>query len=83
MALGMLDATKDAIKKNYYDPTFHGVDIDFVFEQAKERMKAAAQLGNESFVQRAPAAVVDEIRKRLADFEAKRDDLRGQLGKLG
>ncbi|MGH7782748.1 MAG: S41 family peptidase, partial [Candidatus Binatia bacterium] len=33
--------TKDAIKKNYYDPTFHGVDIDFVFDQAKERMKVA------------------------------------------
>src|SRR5262245_41797842 len=41
MAIGMLDMTKDAIKKNYYDPTFHGVDIDFVFEQAKERMKVA------------------------------------------
>jgi C-terminal processing protease CtpA/Prc len=41
MALGLLDMTKDAIKKNYYDPTYHGVDIDFVFEQARERMKAA------------------------------------------
>jgi carboxyl-terminal processing protease len=40
-AMGLLDITKDAIKKNYYDPTFHGVDIDFVFEQARERMKAA------------------------------------------
>jgi C-terminal peptidase prc len=40
-AFGMLDMTKDAIKKNYYDPTFHGVDIDFVFEQARERIKAA------------------------------------------
>ena len=41
MALGLLDLTKDAIKKNYYDPTYHGVDLDFVFDQAKERMKAA------------------------------------------
>jgi carboxyl-terminal processing protease len=41
MAIGLLEMTKDAIKKNYYDPTFHGVDIEFVFEQAKERMKAA------------------------------------------
>lgn len=41
MAFGMLTMTKDAIKNNYYDPTFHGVDLDFVFEQAKERMKAA------------------------------------------
>jgi valyl-tRNA synthetase len=44
---------------------------------------AAAQLGNDSFVQRAPAKVVDEIRKRLADAEAKRADLRSQLGRLG
>lgn len=41
MAMGMLDITIDAIKKNYYDPTYHGVDIDFVHEQAKERMKTA------------------------------------------
>ncbi|HEV8591529.1 MAG TPA: S41 family peptidase [Pyrinomonadaceae bacterium] len=41
MALGLLDMTKDTIKKNYYDPTYHGVDLDFVFDQAKERMKAA------------------------------------------
>ena len=41
MAFGMLEMTKDAIKSNYYDPQFHGVDLDFVFEQAKERMKTA------------------------------------------
>lgn len=41
MAIGLLEMSKEAIKKNYYDPTYHGVDIDFVFEQAKERMKAA------------------------------------------
>jgi C-terminal processing protease CtpA/Prc len=41
MAMGMLDITKESIKKNYYDPTYHGVDIEFVFEQAKERMKTA------------------------------------------
>jgi carboxyl-terminal processing protease len=40
-AIGMLEITKDEIKKNYYDPAYKGVDIDFVFEQAKERMKAA------------------------------------------
>jgi carboxyl-terminal processing protease len=41
MAIGLLDMTKETIKKNYYDPTFRGVDIDFVFDQAKERMKVA------------------------------------------
>jgi carboxyl-terminal processing protease len=41
MAIGLLEMSRDAIKKNYYDPAYRGVDIDFVFEQAKERMKAA------------------------------------------
>lgn len=41
IAMGMLDQAKDAIKKNYYDTSYHGVDLDFVFEQAKERLKAA------------------------------------------
>lgn len=41
MAIGLLDIAKSAVKDNYYDPKYHGVDIDFVFEQAKERMKVA------------------------------------------
>ena len=41
MAFGMIDMTKDTIKNNYFDPKFRGIDIDFVFEQAKERVKAA------------------------------------------
>jgi valyl-tRNA synthetase len=45
--------------------------------------KTRAQLGNASFVDRAPAAVVDDAKKRLADFEAKHADLRTQLVKLG
>ncbi len=48
-----------------------------------ELAKASAQLGNPSFVERARPDVVDQMRKRLADFEARRADLRGQLGKLG
>jgi valyl-tRNA synthetase len=48
-----------------------------------EIAKARANLGNESFVQRAPPAVVDQMKKRLADFEAKHADVRTQLGKLG
>jgi len=48
-----------------------------------EVAKATAQLGNASFVQRAPPAIVDQMRKRLAEFETKCADLRSQLGKLG
>jgi len=50
---------------------------------AGEMEKAKAKLGNASFVERAPAAVVDQERKRLADFEAKHADLNTQLRKLG
>jgi valyl-tRNA synthetase len=48
-------------------------------ELARER----AKLGNASFVERAPAAVVEQSKKRVADFEARHADLRNQLGKLG
>jgi valyl-tRNA synthetase len=48
-----------------------------------EAAKARAKLGNASFVERAPAAVVEQEKKRLADFDSKLNDLRGQLGKLG
>jgi valyl-tRNA synthetase len=45
--------------------------------------KATAKLGNESFVQRAPPEIVEQMRRRLSEFEAQRDVLRVQLGKLG
>ena len=48
-----------------------------------EVAKARAKLGNASFVERAPPAVVEQEKKRLADFESKHADLRTQLGKLG
>ena len=38
-----------------------------------EIAKANAKLGNESFVGRAPAAVVDQEKKRVADFTATID----------
>jgi len=48
-----------------------------------EVAKATAQLGNASFVERAPPAIVDQMRKRLEDFRTKLDDLNEQLGRLG
>jgi valyl-tRNA synthetase len=69
------------------------VEIDRDAERARlskeiERLesdlaKTRAQLGNASFVERAPPAVVDEAKRRLADFEERLADLRSQLGKLG
>lgn len=41
----MLKATKDLIKSDYYDPTFHGVDLDARFKVAEEKLKTAESLG--------------------------------------
>jgi valyl-tRNA synthetase len=44
---------------------------------------AQNKLGNESFVARAPAAVIDQEKQRLADFSATLEKLKPQLAKLG
>ena len=68
------------------------IEIDRVAEAARltkeidriggEVGKANAKLGNESFVARAPAAVVDQERKRVAEFTATASRLREQLVRL-
>ena len=44
--------------------------------------KCNGKLGNKSFVERAPAAVVEQERKRLADFTALLEKVQAQLAKL-
>jgi valyl-tRNA synthetase len=48
-----------------------------------EIVKARGKLSNASFVDKAPAAVVDQERKRLADFDATLEKLRVQRARLG
>ena len=33
------------IEKNYYDPTFHGIDLDLRFKQAEEKIKQSTSNG--------------------------------------
>lgn len=47
-----------------------------------EIAKANGKLGNESFVARAPAAVVEQEKARLAEFSASLEKLQVQLSKL-
>src|SRR5688572_20189136 len=41
----MLNTIKSDIKKNYYDPNFHGIDIEARFKLAEEKIKQATSLG--------------------------------------
>lgn len=41
----MLRNVKDTIKKNYYDPAFHGVDIEATFKAADEKINQATSNG--------------------------------------
>jgi carboxyl-terminal processing protease len=40
-ALSMLSAAKDDLKKNYFDPSLHGIDIETRFKDAEARLKEA------------------------------------------
>jgi len=45
-ARGMLRDARDAVKKYYYDPKYHGVDLDARYQQFDERIKAAPSLND-------------------------------------
>jgi valyl-tRNA synthetase len=48
-----------------------------------EIAKASGKLSNEAFVAKAPPAVIDETKKRVAEFSATLDKIRQQLQRLG
>ncbi|RYY63287.1 MAG: valine--tRNA ligase, partial [Comamonadaceae bacterium] len=48
-----------------------------------EVTKANAKLANQAFVAKAPPAVIEQERKRIADFTASLEKLQAQLARLG
>ena len=69
------------------------MEIDVAAEKARltkeatrlegEIAKANSKLGNEAFVAKAPAAVLEQERRRVADFGATLTKVREQLARLG
>jgi C-terminal processing protease CtpA/Prc len=41
----MLGVIKEDLKKNYYDPTYHGMDLEASFKTADEKLRTATSLG--------------------------------------
>ena len=69
------------------------MEIDVAAEKARlakeaarlqgELAKANGKLANEAFVAKAPPAVIEQERKRIAEFTATLDKLQAQLQRLG
>jgi valyl-tRNA synthetase len=69
------------------------MEIDVAAEKARlgkeaarlqgELAKANGKLANESFVAKAPPAVIEQERKRIADFTATLEKIQAQLKRLG
>jgi len=60
----MLKQIKEDLTKNYYDPTFHGIDVDKLFAEAAERLKTAQSAGEAS-------AILADTLLRLDDSHTK------------
>src|SRR4030095_13762700 len=63
-SLSMLKQIKEDLTKHYYDPAFRGMDVDKVFTEAAERIKAAANVGEAS-------AILADTLLRLDDSHTK------------
>jgi C-terminal processing protease CtpA/Prc len=50
LALTMLKQIKEDLKQNYYDPEFHGIDIDKVFVDAEARIRTAQSTADVSVI---------------------------------
>jgi carboxyl-terminal processing protease len=59
-SLSMLKQIKEDLTKNYYDPAFHGMDVDKVFTDASDRIKTAASVAEASAILADPLLRLDD-----------------------
>lgn len=75
---------KNDLKKNYYDPSFHSVDIDARFRQAEEEVKQAASLGQiKSIIAQALLDLDDSHTFFLPPSQTTRVDYGWQMQMIG
>lgn len=60
LGLTMLTQVKYDLKDNYYDKTFHGIDLDAAFADAEQRLRAANTVNQ-------TVAIIAELMMRLND----------------
>ena len=73
----ILQQAYDEVKKNYYDPTYHGIDLDATFHRFDERMNSAQSI-NETF--RVVAAFLAELHDSHTRFEPPMRQNRSTFG---
>jgi len=66
LARGILRDARDTVKKNYYDPKYHGIDLDERYRQFDERIKNSPTIG-EGF--RMVAAYLDGLKDSHTYFQ--------------
>jgi C-terminal processing protease CtpA/Prc len=80
----MLSEIKNDLKKNYYDASFRGVDIDARFHQAEEEIKKAASLGQiKSIIAQALLDLDDSHTFFLPPAQTNRVDYGWQMQMIG
>jgi carboxyl-terminal processing protease len=63
-SLTMLTHVKRDLKDHYYDRTFHGINVDAVFEDAEQRIKAAESVND-------TVSIIAEVLLRLNDSHTR------------
>jgi C-terminal processing protease CtpA/Prc len=60
LSLSMLKQEKEDLRKNYYDPSFRGLDIDALFAEAEAKLRAAQSTAEASAILAEPLLRLDD-----------------------